>query len=44
MTPRSAFMPANTIRLTGAQLLVRGLQAEGVRHAFGIFGGKLGRC
>ena len=42
MTPRSAFMPANTIRLTGAQLLVRGLQAEGVQHAFGIVGGKLG--
>ncbi len=31
-----------TVRLTGAQALVRLLQAEGVTQAFGIVGGKLG--
>ena len=34
-------MTATTVRLTGAQVLVRLLQAEGVQHAFGIVGGKL---
>jgi acetolactate synthase-1/2/3 large subunit len=34
-------MATETVRLTGAELLVRGLQAEGVEHAFGIVGGKL---
>ena len=33
---------AKTVRLTGAQALVRLLQAEGVTQAFGIVGGKLG--
>jgi len=32
---------AATLRLTGAEALVRLLQAEGVRDAFGIVGGKL---
>lgn len=30
------------ISLTGAEVLVKLLQAEGVRHAFGVVGGKLG--
>lgn len=33
---------AATLRLDGAQVLVRLLQAEGVTQAFGIVGGKLG--
>lgn len=33
---------AATVRLNGAQALVRLLQAEGVTQAFGIVGGKLG--
>lgn len=33
---------AKTVRLTGAQALVRLLQAEGVTQSFGIVGGKLG--
>lgn len=31
-----------TVTLTGAELLVRLMQAEGIRHAFGVVGGKLG--
>src|SRR5512138_1757897 len=34
-------MAATTVRLTGAEALVRLLQIEGVQHAFGIVGGKL---
>lgn len=34
-------MSASTLRLTGAEALVRLLQAEQVQHAFGIVGGKL---
>ena len=37
-------MAESTLRLTGAEALVRLLQLEGVQHAFGIVGGKLGRC
>lgn len=32
---------ADTCKLTGAEVLVRLLEAEGVQHAFGIVGGKL---
>lgn len=31
-----------TVSFTGAEVLVKLLQAEGVRHAFGVVGGKLG--
>ncbi len=34
-------MAAETVKLTGAEALVRLLEAEGVQHAFGIVGGKL---